>query len=75
MVGEPWRFGLSTSPPSRARAEEFLQSCGLREPYGMESARHEPFRWFGGRGGPRLGQLSDLSDTAGREPVLGFGQW
>ena len=47
MAGDRWRFGLSTSPPSRARAAAFLQSCGLRleqhEPYGKGSARFEPF--------------------------------
>jgi methyltransferase (TIGR00027 family) len=28
-VGEPWTFGLDTTPPSRTRVAAFVESCGL----------------------------------------------
>lgn len=28
-AGEPWKFGLDSTPPSRERLAEWLQSCGL----------------------------------------------
>ncbi|HTP02931.1 MAG TPA: class I SAM-dependent methyltransferase, partial [Anaerolineales bacterium] len=29
-AGEPLKFGIDSTPPSRQRTAEFLQSCGLR---------------------------------------------
>lgn len=28
-VGEPWKFGIDSTPPSRERLAEFLRACGL----------------------------------------------
>lgn len=43
IVGEPFTFGIDTTPPARTRAAAFLESCGLtlveHRTFGRESAR------------------------------------
>ena len=29
LVGEPWKFGIDSTPPVRQRVAAFLASCGL----------------------------------------------
>ena len=49
-IGEPYLFGLPSTPPSRAHAEQLVESCGLRlehhEPMGEASAESEPLGGF-----------------------------
>ncbi|HEX6291186.1 MAG TPA: SAM-dependent methyltransferase [Herpetosiphonaceae bacterium] len=45
-TGEPWKFGIDTTPPTKERVAEFLASCGLsleeQRTFGAETARKRP---------------------------------
>lgn len=50
LVGEPWRFGMDTTPPVRQRVADFVGSCGLsleeQRNFGQESERKHTVAGF-----------------------------
>jgi methyltransferase (TIGR00027 family) len=49
-IGEPWRFGIDSTPPARKRVAAFLESCGLsmeeQRNFGHETDRKQAMGGF-----------------------------
>jgi hypothetical protein len=65
--GEPLKFGIDSTPPSRERLAEFLRSCGLevveQRAVGDETGRKRAF------GGLAIAVVKQTTVAAFRDPV------